>query len=214
MSRRRRELVRGVLLVVLVMASMTAPRRSPAGTVAEQRARLPAPARCDDAVTGIWRSHDFRPRRKIWEIFTLEIHRKDGTDQLMGTIVNEYWFGGPDESEPGACEGERHVKVSMDAEGRVEGRRIDFHGVGQWRLDAVMCGDGVAGYVLDVFSGELELELFEFQSVANDGIVAINEPTVFRRIGCLPDNASAPRVTVTPPSFYPPDERSGGCSGG
>jgi hypothetical protein len=197
---------------LLAGLSMTAPRRSPAGTVAEQRARLPPPAQCEDAVTGTWKSHDFRPHREVWEVFTLEIRRKDGSDALVGTIHNQFWYGGPEDSEPGPCEGVLHAEVSMDAEGRVDGPRIRFHGVGQWRLDAVRCGDKDGGYVLDDFSGEIDPERLEFQSLANDGIVAINEPTVFRRIGCLPEQASAPQVVVTPPSFYPPpEERAGGC---
>ena len=195
---------------------MSAPRRVPAGTVAEQRARLPAPARCEDPVTGIWKSHDFRPHRGVWEVFTLEIRRRDGAGHLVGTIVNDFWYAGPEASEPGPCEGRLHAKVSMDAEGRADGPRIHFHGVGQWRLDATLCGEHGGGYVLDDFSGEIDPELLEFQSVANDGIVAINEPTVFRRIDCLPEDEQAtPQVRVKPPSFYPPqEERAGGCLGG
>jgi hypothetical protein len=209
-----RALCRGLLLAVLTVLMMTTPRRVPAGTVAEQRARLPAPARCEDPVEGIWKSHDFRPHRGIWEVFTLEIHHKAGTDQLVGTIHNDFWYGGPDDSEPGVCEGVLHAQVSMDAQGRVDGPRIHFHGVGQWRLDAVPCGEKDGGYVLDDFSGEIDPERLEFQSLANDGIVAINEPTVFRRIDCLPEpKEDAPQVRVVAPSFYPPKERAGGCGG-
>jgi hypothetical protein len=192
------------------------PRRAPAGTVAEQRARLPPPAQCEDPVEGIWRSHDFRDWRRQWTIFTLEIHRVDGTDDLRGTIRNESWRGDAEQSEPGPCVGELRYDVSMDAVGRVEHGQIAFGGVGQWRLDAVLCGDFNGGYNLDNFTGPLDAELLEFQSVNNDGGVSVNEPTVFRRVKCLEGpKLEDPKVVVRPPSFYPPeDERRGGCGGG
>ncbi|MBL4689702.1 MAG: hypothetical protein JKY37_34255, partial [Nannocystaceae bacterium] len=195
----------------------------PAGTVAEQRARLPPPATCADSIEGVWKSHDFRGRRAVWEIFTLEIRRTEpGGNALRGTITNEYWLGGERDSEPGPCEGVKHAIVSMDAVGAIEGETITFRGVGDWRVDAVLCGGGV-NYVLDDFTGSLDLEVQEFQTLANDGVVAINEPTVFRRIDCFlgaGEDAGAtenkrPRVVVRPPAFYPPkEERGGGCMGG
>lgn len=207
-------------LAAFVVASMTVSRPAPAGTVAEQRARLPPPATCADSIEGVWKSHDFRGHRGVWEIFTLEIRRNDsGGNTLRGTITNEYWLGGERDSEPGPCEGLKHAIVSMDAEGKIDGETITFHGVGDWRLDAHLCGGSVS-YVLDDFTGTLDLEAQEFQTLANDGIVAINEPTVFRRIDCFEGQPSGskkkgPRVVVRPPAFYPPEEeRRGGCMGG
>ncbi len=193
---------------------MVVPQRAPAGTVAEQRARLPPPAECADPIAGVWKSHDFRGHRGVWEVFTLSIERSEpGGASLTGTILNHYWLGGERDSEPGPCKGLKHAKVSMDAEGKVDGETITFHGIGQWRLEEHLCGGSVS-YVLDDFTGQLDLEANEFQTVANDGIVAINEPTVFRRIDCLEGQGvkAGPRIEVRPPAFYPPvDEPAGGC---
>ena len=204
-------------LVGGLLATMMVPRAAPAGTVAEQRARLPPPAQCSDTVAGVWKSHDFRGHRGVWEVFTLRIRRKDATT-LVGTIHNQYWFGDADDAEPGVCEGGHHAEVSMDAEGTIFDATINFHGVGQFRVDKVHCGSTSIRYVLDNFTGEIDPELLEFQSLANDGIVAINEPTVFRRIDCHRDDedpagAQGPRVVVAPPDFYPPEDPSSGAAG-
>lgn len=189
-----------------------APRSAPAGTVAEQRARLPPPVQCEEPIEGIWKSHDYRADRREWIIFTLEIHRVGGTKELRGTIFNQTWYADADRTEPGPCTGELHRKISMDAVGRVHDDQIQFGGVGEWRLDAVICGESDIGYNLDVFTGPLDVELLEFQAVNNDGGAAVNEPTVFRRVGCLPEaQTDDPRVVVRPPAFYPPEEAQGGC---
>lgn len=196
---------------------MVVPTRAPAGTVAEQRARLPPPAQCEDSIAGIWKSHDFRPTRGVWEIMTLEIRRSDDAEDsnaLTGTIVNLFWHGSSEDQEPGRCRGFTHAQVSQNAEGTITDGLIEFHGVGQWRLDQLFCGNSFQ-YVLDVFEGRFDPERQEFVSVANDGVVAINEPTVFRRIGCLPEDGTkeAPKVVVKAPSFYPPGDTptGGGC---
>jgi hypothetical protein len=210
----------GLVALAAFVAATAAPRRAPAGTVAEQRARLPPPAECQDPVEGVWRSHDFRERWEEWTVFTLEIRRVDGTDALRGTIHNHSWYGDPDHSEPGPCDGRLRFEVTMDAEGTTHAGTVRFRGVGQWRLEAVHCGEWDEGYNLDDFTGPLDLERLEFQSVNNDGGAAVDEPTVFRRVACLPpapgEDASAPGVVVRPPPFYPPDEPSagGGCGGG
>jgi len=208
---------RGALVGFCIATMM--PRTAPAGTVAEQRARLPPPAECRDSIVGRWKSHDFKRHRGMWEIFTLEIRRSDtDPNKLKGTISNHYWNGGENDAEPGlGCPQSLHVTVSMDAEGTITGPDIRFEGVGEWRQDEAWCGD-TGAYVLDVFEGRLDAELQEFQAVLNDGVVAINERTVLRRIGCLDDDAAPaePKVVVKPPAFYPPEEReaSGGCNGG
>jgi hypothetical protein len=206
----------GLAALAAFVVLSAVPRRAPAGTVAEQRARLPPPAQCEDPVEGMWKSHDYREWRRQWTIFTLEIHRVDGSEDLRGTIRNESWRGDGDQSEPGACVGELRYEVSMDAVGRVEHGQIAFGGVGQWRLDAVLCGEFIGGYNLDVFTGPLDADLLEFQAVNNDGGVSVNEPTVFRRVECLKEaKAEDPKVVVRPPAFYPPeDEGKGGCGGG
>ena len=110
--RRTRAQARLGLLALATFVVLTGlPRRAPAGTVAEQRARLPPPAQCEDPVEGIWKSHDHREWRQQWTIFTLEIHRVDGTNELRGTIRNESWRGGAEQSEPGPCVGELRYDV-------------------------------------------------------------------------------------------------------
>ena len=90
----------------------------------------------------------------------------------------------------------------------------EIGGVGAWRLDALLCGEHAGRYNLDQLSGRLDLERLEFQSVDSDGGVAVNEPTVFRRVECLPEaKADQPEVVVVnPPAFHPPEDDAGGCA--
>ena len=180
-------------------------------TVQEQRARLPPPATCDDPVEGIWKSHKYDPRFEDWYIFTLRIKRVKGSEtRLEGTVQAHSWTGRPNDSEPPVCRpGLLHWKVAMTAEGTINDRKIGFRGT-SWRLENVLCGmgPGRGEYNLDNFSGTIDPELQEFQSVNNDGGRSVNDPTVFRRVSCL-DAPSAPHVRATPPPFYP--AKRGGC---
>ena len=174
---------------------------------------MPPPATCDDPVVGIWKSHKYSPRYGDWTIFTLEIRRGEQEGTLVGLIRNHHWDGTPTEEEPGPCvAGKQRWVVSMDARGTVdETGNIAFGGIGQWRLDEVLCSRGPWGYNLDNFSGTIDPEIQEFQSVNNDGGRAVNEPTVFRRIQCFQaDERPSPEVVSTPPPFYP--RITGGCS--
>ena len=181
-----------------------------ASTVAEQRARLPPPSRCDDPVAGTWKSHTFDARRDQWSEFTLTIRRVPGlASGLQGEIVNESWYGPATEVQPGPCEGRLRYVVSMDATGTLSfDDRVSFGGVGTWRLDRVVCGDFSGDYFLDQFTGQLDRDLQEFQSVNNDGGVAFNEPTVFRRVACT-DVPGPFAAEVQAPPFQPP--RARGC---
>ncbi len=204
------KVLRRALLVGAVGAVAALLCSGPArATIQEQRARLPPPAHCQDPVEGLWKSHKYNARFGDWTVFTLEVRRVKGSDtELRGVIRNELWEGGPDDQEPGPCRGRRHWIVSMDARGWVRGDQIYFGGVGQWRLDRVLCVRGPWGYNLDNFTGEIDPELQEFQSVNNDGGRAVNIPHVFRRIRCY-DQDSLPHIDVEPPPFYP--GRTGGC---
>lgn len=210
----RKERLGHLALAAFVFATMV-PRGAPAGTVEEQRARLPPPATCQDPVEGIWTSHDYDPRWEDWTIFSLEVHRTEPDGPLLkGAIKNDTWYGSPQQSDPGPCEGRLRFKVSMDAEGTVVDGKIAFGGVGQWRMDEVICGTWDSGYNLDNFTGIIDPEIQEFQSVNNDGGRAVNDPTVFRRVKCFDDpTEEGPRVVVEPPPFYlPKDEQTGrGC---
>jgi hypothetical protein len=202
--------VRRVLLLGAVSTAAVLFCSAPVeATIGEQRARLPPPAFCEDPVEGVWRSHKYNEQFGDWTIFTLEIHRVPGTQNaLRGTISNELWDGGPSDEQPGPCDGRRHWIVSMDAQGSIQGNRIFFGAVGQWRLDRALCVGGPWGYNLDNFSGDIDPEIQEFQSVNNDGGRAVDDPHVFRRVRCFsPD--SLPHVEVAPPPFFP--RRAGGC---
>jgi hypothetical protein len=191
------------------------PSHAPA-TIAEQRARLPPAAECEgEIVAGVWRSHKYNERYGDWTIFTLNIRRSpNDPTQLVGTIVNHEWYAGPEAEEPPPCTAYSGVEwiVSMDAQGTVTNdTHIQFGGVGQWRLDDVVCRGGPGGYNLDHFSGDIDASILEFQSVNNDGGRAVNDPMVFRRVRCPPEeHAQAPSVNTRPPSFYP-NLGGGGC---
>src|SRR5512136_229718 len=79
---RQRRLRPRLLALGMVLAALLFSRAAGA-TVAEQRARLPPPAECEDPVEGIWRAHQFAVARNEWYIFTLEVHRvKPGSSEL------------------------------------------------------------------------------------------------------------------------------------
>lgn len=183
-------------------------------TIQEQRERLPPPAECTEPITGRWKSHQYTPRFSDWTIFVLDVRRVEGSEpRLEGTISTHHWEGGPDQEEPGPCRpGQEEWLVSMDAAGTVNAEgRIAFWGVGKWRLDRVVCNHGPGGYNLDHFTGVIDADLQEFQSVNNDGGRAVNEPTLFRRVSCLPPPGQTnPRVVTNPPPFYPQFPQ-GGC---
>jgi hypothetical protein len=79
------------------------------------------------------------------------------------------------------------------------------------RSEHVYC-ERWAAYNLDHFTGRIDTELQEFQSVNNDGGRAVNEPKVFRRVRCL-EPPMAPHVAIAPPPFYPTSWQRG-CSVG
>lgn len=198
------------------MVASWAPGQRPAraSTVAEQRARLPPPATCQDPVAGVWKSHSYDKIYLDWTIFTLEMRRvAEGSEEFEGTITNQSWIAEAHESSPPACRGDLHYVISMDAQGNVHDQTVNFGGVGNYRVDDVPCGTWDMGYNLDHFTGVIDPEILEFQTVNNDGGRAVNEPVVFRRVACLDGDEvdAAPRVAVVPPPFYPPEEEGGGC---
>ncbi len=198
------------------------PASAPADTVQQQRARLPPPATCRDPIAGEWKSLDWDERFYEWTEFTLEIRRTnpDATgpekNQLKGFIYNHSWYGPHENSQPGPCDGSLRFRISMDAVGTVDDNlNLAFGGIGRWRLDEVICGTWNIGYNLDNFTGTIDAEIQEFQSVNNDGGRAVNDPSVFRRIKCYDEGPEevdeGPHIAVTPPSFYPPEDEARGC---
>lgn len=214
-SRRRRPWWGRALLATMVVGTTLVPKSAPA-TVAEQRARLPPPATCKHPVAGTWQSHDFDERHQDWTIFTLDITPVEGSEtELKGTITNHTWYADNSQSEPPPCRGQLEYFISMDAVGQYNDGFISFGGVGSWRMDEERCGSFRMGYNLDNFSGSIDPDLQEFQSVNNDGGRAVNDPTVFRRVSCADeDEEEGPKLVLKPPPFFPPeeqDEAQGGC---
>jgi len=183
-------------------------------TIAEQRRRLPPPAHCEDPVEGVWRAHKWNDDFSDWVVFTLEVHRKEGSESLLeGTIENRSWPGTPQQEEAPPCGfGVFHWIVKMTAVGTITPEGDIRFGGTRWWTEQVLCNHGPAGYNLDNLSGRIDPALQEFQSVNNDGGRAINEPMVFRRIRCFDGSVAAPEVNPVPPDFYP--GRSSGCGCG
>lgn len=210
----RRAAVRLGLVVLVATAVLVLPRSAP-GTVAEQRQRLPPPAECTDEVEGRWKAHVYDERFRVWHAFHLEVHRVAGSEvELRGKISVRVWHGDAKQQEPGACHGETHYLLTQQAKGAVKEGEIHFWGTSQ-KLEQVLCGR-FGAYNLDHFSGKIDKALQEFQSVNNDGGLAVNQPTVFRRIGCF-DEPPPPDVEVKPPPIFRSgaDKKSGcGCGVG
>lgn len=197
------------LAVVAGFAALVLQPRSAPGTVAEQRARLPPPAECESEAEGRWKAHVYDDRFRIWHTFLLEVrHVADDPAKLTGTIKVEVWRGGPTEQQPGPCQGQTRYRLHMPAEGTHKDGLIHFWGT-RYEIDEVLCGS-FPGYNLDHFSGRIDQLIQEFQSVNNDGGNAVNQPTVFRRIGCFDSGTDEPAVAVKPPPLLP--KSRSGCS--
>jgi hypothetical protein len=149
-----------------------------------------------------------------WGRFTLTVRRvPDSPNLLEGEIVNESWYGPNSENVRGPCVGRLQYIVSMPGEGSYvdAGEAVEFHGL-SWKMEDPLCGiDDGFGYNLDRFSGVIDHEIQEFQTVNNDGGRYVDVPTVFRRISCDDTEDVEPRVTMAPPPLYPPEENRTGC---
>ncbi len=156
-------------------------------SVEGQRALLPAATTCEDPIAGVWRALKYSPTfGGQWVRFTLRIRREG--DALTGTIRSRIWRGTPSDRTPPACRvGQTDTTHAMVATGRATGTAITF-GASTHRLVADHCPQlfgGVNDYAPDHFSGTIDPLRQEFQSVNNDGAYDVDEPYVFRRIGCL-----------------------------
>jgi len=204
-----RGVVYGTVLALLLRPG------SSRGSIAEQRNRLPPPAHCEDPIEGEWKAHQYNDMWKQWVIFRLEIRRKVGSaNELVGTIHNETWAGTKADQEPGACSATvpYRLRVSMpESSGTFIDGKVSFLAPA-WKFDELVCGKLPMGfgYRPDHFTGTVEVDRQEFQSVNNDGGRAVNEPTLFRRVRCFDAPTRKPTSQVKPPPFVPP-ERSDGC---
>jgi hypothetical protein len=200
-----------VCIAAFLLALIVRVPEAPA-TVAEQRARLPPPAECESPIEGKWKAIVFSSNDFSWYEFILEVrHVPENKAQLTGMIYVDTWLGGPEQSEPGPCNGRRY-KGKMAGSGNFADGQVAFGG-GDFQLVEILCGDSATsvGYNPDQFTGRIEPERQEFQSVNNDGGNAVNEPTVFRRIACFDDEVIAkPEGDVKPPPFFPA-RKSNGC---
>ena len=207
---RARPVLGGILIVGLAAGLSLYPDRAPA-TIAEQRARLPPPAACKDPVAGVWQSHSWNEMYEEWGRFTLTIRRVEGSETaLEGEMINESWYGPKTEVSRGPCLGRLQYIVSMEAEGSYQAGEVEFHGT-SWKMEEALCAvDWGFGYNLDRFSGKIDHDIQEFQSVNNDGGRYVDVPTVFRRVSCDdPEGPTEPRVSIAPPPFYPPEDERG-----
>jgi hypothetical protein len=192
-------------LAMLIFGTREAP-----ATVAEQRARLPPAAECESPVAGKWKALAYAPRTRSWYEFTLEVHEdeKDKT-QLSGMIYVEAWEGPENTPEPPVPCVDR-FRGKMPGSGSFINGQVAFSG-GQFTMIETVCG-GIGRYNPDNFTGKLEPELHEFQAVNNDGGMAVNDPTVFRRIKCFDAERKDPGKEgkeIAPPPFFPKQQKSG-----
>ena len=122
-----------------------------------------------------------------------------------------YWSGGTrDEKPPGCRPGGQEIFVKQPGKGSLDADgKVDF-GASSYTIDRVACGQS-SRYNPDHFTGKIDLDRQEFQSVNNDGGRYINDPFVFRRVRCAnePHRGSA---KAAPPAFAPPSKRTFGCS--
>ncbi|MGE0547127.1 MAG: hypothetical protein AB7O24_01585 [Kofleriaceae bacterium] len=197
----------GLQLLVAFVALTVGTAEAPA-TVAEQRARLPPAAECESPIAGRWKALVYSYPTESWYEHNLEIHQdpKDPTI-LTGSHRVDAWIGTADDAEPKHCI--QRQKGKMVSSGTFSNGEVSFRSQ-DYETVAVVCGFEV-GYNPDHFTGRLEPERQEFQAVNNDGGAAVNEPAVFRRIGCLDDaGPKAHDSKVAPPAFFP-KRRTGGC---
>jgi hypothetical protein len=156
-------------------------------SLSAQRGRLPGGMACDDPASGVWVSTKYLPATSNWYVFTLKIHRSGRA--LRGTVLSRFWLGSPWDSSPPQCDQggipPLHAVVSMAGSGSIDGPQMVFGGTSITNVQKV-CPSwrSVPHYAVDTFTGTLDLERGEFQSVGNDGGRMRDVPLLFRRIAC------------------------------
>jgi len=205
------------LSALLVAATLVIAKRAPA-TVAEQRQRLPPPAKCTDPIAGVWMSHDYRADIDRWGIITMELRRVSTTPpELRSRYHHDWWTGAPKESEPPpSCRpGLRHVISESTGEATYKAPKLEVRGtvLGKHEL---LCGASLPERALGVLTGDVDESIQEFQSTMTSRFGTY--PIVWRRVRCFedpagPDPTSSPVVKdVAPPAVAPKvRDRSCGC---
>ena len=100
-------------------------------------------------------------------------------------------------------------KRRMPSKGSIDPQGTVVFGAQTYTIDKVVCGQP-GRYNPDNFSGKIDVERQEFQSVNNDGGRAVNDPTVFRRVRCI-DAPHRGTAKATPPAFAPAKRRAWSC---
>ncbi|MFO7563327.1 MAG: hypothetical protein R6X02_11850 [Enhygromyxa sp.] len=212
--RRRRPLLGWGWAIGLLLT--LGPGLAPA-TIEEQRNRLPPPAfECeDDPIAGVWQAHVHYAHVRQWYLFELSIERDPaGEGSLRGSIRAEFWDGDADHPQPPLCDEPGYrAGVVERARGRADDLALSFEAV-DWQ-DLELCGPKRGAYLLDRFSGTVDPERMEFQSVLNaDAPQWRDVPTVFRRVRCARQQAKpVPRIIVEPPPYQPPKQEGCGMRG-
>ncbi len=206
------------MLAAAACATFLYAGESPAA-VEEQRRRLPPPATCKDPVEGLWMGLKYVAPLYQWYNYTLEIHRdKEDPNKLTGEVLAKFWDGTSQQEKPPACKPAlMFVTVAQPAKGKYKDGLVDFGGT-SWSLKENHCPPGrYVRYNTDHFSGKIDPTIQEFQSVNNDGGVAVNDPIVLRRIKCFDETAdedkSQPKIEIAPPPLQPPTKAARGCFG-
>ncbi len=151
------------------LALTLGPALAPA-TIEEQRQRLPPPAEAcgDDPIAGVWQAHVYYAHVGQWYMTRIEIERDRGDpsgERLVGSIYSEFWDGGPSDSQPPACDGPgERAAVNERAAGRATGLQLQVDAL-DW-ADAQVCGPTSFGYLLDHFSGTVDVERMEISIAA------------------------------------------------
>jgi len=201
--------------LAVVAAALFLTGSAPA-TVAEQRQRLPPPAECSDPIAGVWRAHIYHADRQRWSLNTMELSWNAGRTKLTSFYENQYWSGGPEDSEPPQppCRaGQFRRKATSTGEGTYSGTELEVRGT---KLGSVehLCGSTKFTRALGTLTGTVDHERNEFRSemTSRFGI----DPIIWRRIRCVGEAAPTlvtppPPPPVLPPPSPPSPSRSGGC---
>ena len=146
---------------------------------------MPPAVSCVDDVTGTWVSHQYHPDLGQWYVFTAQVRRTAaGSEELVGNMRSEFWYGDIDARTPPVCDGPSsvHGAVTMPAAGSIHDGQVELHGL-SWKIEKTTCESGWSGsYLVDKFTGKVEGS--RLQSVNNDGGNSIDDATDFRRVRC------------------------------
>lgn len=151
----------------------------------------------------------------------MELRWNTGRKSLFSKYENQYWGGGPDDSEPPnlPCQpGQYWRKALSTGEGTYVGTALEVRGT-KLGAEENLCGAAQFTRSLGTLTGTVDPELNEFRSTMTSRFGT--HPIVWRRIRCVGEEASKliapppPPVEPVPPPPPapppPPTTSSGGC---